>query len=137
MRSSPSYKLIKGRKGQFFILTTVAIVTILFFIGRWLGPLTQIDTSSIVMSEELFTFDNIKEKASSAVKNSENCKELDYNLQEYKSFIESFAREKNYKITFTYVLTPCSEDLGAIVEFTLQIISTKIDAKGTFSATWP
>ncbi|MEK6909751.1 MAG: hypothetical protein AABW61_01595, partial [Candidatus Aenigmatarchaeota archaeon] len=69
-----------ARKGQFFVLTTVAIVTILFFVGRWVDPLTQVDTSTIVLSEELFTFDNIQEKTAAVVKNSENCEELEYNL---------------------------------------------------------
>ncbi len=126
------------RKGQFFVLTTVAVVTILFFVGRWTGPLTQVDTSEIVLSDELFTFDNIKEKTNTVIKNSENCNELNYNLQEYKNFIDNFAREKNYKITFAHVSTPCDPELGgAITEVTLKIVSDKVDAKGTFSISWP
>lgn len=124
------------RKGQFFILTAVAIVTILFFISRWVGPSTQVDTSSVVASEEFSAFDNIKEKSNTVVKNSENCDDLAYNIQEYKSFVENFARDKNYKIDFAYFIAPCSEELGVVVEFSLRIISARVDAKGTFGETW-
>ncbi len=134
-RSSSSYR--NAKKGQFFILTAVAIVTILFFIGRWIGPSAQVDTSSIAASEEFSTFDNIKEKASSVVKNSDSCDDLNYNLQEYKNFIDNFATEKNYKIIFDYTTTPCSESLGTVTEFTLRITSQKVDAQRDFSVAWP
>lgn len=137
MRSSSSSRK-NARKGQFFVLTTVAIVGILFFVGRWTGPLTQVDTSSVVLSEELFTFDNIREKATTVVENSENCSDLSFNIQEYKNFIDNFSKEKNYKISFTYTLSPSCEQLGAAVaEFTLRIISDKAEASGLFSVTWP
>lgn len=139
MRSSSSLSIMKKvKKGQFFVLSAVAIVTILFFVSRWIGPTTQIDTSTNALSEELFTFDNIKEKTTSVVKNSESCDDLNYNLQEYKNFIDNFAREKNYKIGFTYTITPCSEELGgAVAGFSLRIISDKVDARGTFDISWP
>lgn len=136
MRSSSSSRK-SAKKGQFFILTSVAVVTILFFVSRWIGPLTELDTSSIVLSEELFTFDNIKEKAGDVVKNSESCEELDYNIQEYKNFIENFAREKNYRITFDSSISPCSEVSSSVVEFTLRVFSSKVDARGNFFFTWP
>lgn len=135
-RSSSNFRSV--RKGQFFVLTTVAIVTVLFFVGRWIDPLTQADASDMAEMEELFTFDNIREKTSTVVKNSENCDDLDYNLQEYKKFIDDFARDKNYKISFAYSLTPsCEQFESAAVELALRIISEKIDAKGVFSVTWP
>ena len=124
-----------ARKGQFFVLTTVAIVTILFFVGRWVDPLTQVDTSTIVLSEELFTFDNIQEKTAAVVKNSENCEELEYNLQEYNNFIRDFARDKNYKITFEYSIPSCGA--SATVKMNLVIISEKVNAQKTFTVDWP
>lgn len=134
-RSSSSYKK-NDRKGQFFILTTVAVVTILFFVGRWIEPLAQVDTSSIVQMGEIFTFDNIKEKTSAVVKDSESCDDLDYNLEEYKNFIQNFAREKNYRIDFGYGISSCVDDTGAVIEATLRILSENVDAKGTFIETW-
>ncbi len=133
-RSSSSFRSV--RKGQFFLLSTVAIVTILFFVGRWVDPLAQSDTSGIAGMEELFTFDNIQEKTSSVVKNSDNCDDLNFNMQEYKSFIENFASEKNYKIKFAYLVPSCSEE-GATVAVSLRIQSERVDAQKDFSVVWP
>lgn len=138
MRNSSSSNLTaRTRKGQFFVLTTLAVVTILFFVGRWVSPSNQPDTSYIVKSDELSTFDNIKEKASVVVKSSEDCNTLNYNAQEYKKFVDNFAKEKNYRIDFAYSISPCSDELGTIVEFTLRIQSDRADAKGTFFVVWP
>lgn len=125
------------RKGQFYILTAVAVATILFFISRWIQPVILTDTSSVVLSEEAFTFDNIKEKAANAVSRSENCDDLHYNLQEYKNFVDELALEKNYKIELEYFVTPCTEETGAVVEFNLRITSINFDAKSTFFTFWP
>lgn len=130
MRSLPS-----SSKGQFFIVSAVSIVIILFFIGRWLEPSTVPDTSSIALTEELFTFDNVKEKATAVVKGSESCEELDYNLQEYKNFLNDFAREKNYQIGFVYSIEPCSS--SAIARVNLTLVSEKVNAKSNFSIQWP
>jgi len=134
-RSSSSYKK-NDRKGQFFILTTVAVVTTLFFVGRWIEPLAQVDTSSIVQMGEIFTFDNIREKTSAVIKDSESCDDLDYNLEEYKNFIQNFAREKNYRIDFGYDILSCVDYTGAVIEATLRILSENVDAKGAFTETW-
>lgn len=138
MRSSSSFNIIKKvRKGQFFILTSIAVVTVLFFISRWTGPSTQVDASSLVSSEELFTFDNIQQKTSSVVKNSYNCDDLNYNLEEYKNFLKDFSTEKNYKINFVYTIPSCSEGSGATVNFNLRVQSEKVDAQKDFSIVWP
>ncbi len=127
----------KDRKGQFFILTTVAIVTILFYLGRSLGPASQTDTSLTILLDEFSTFDNIQEKSVSLVKGSESCADLNYNLQEYKGFIENFAKEKNYQVALSYRTTPCDQELGAVAEFSLSIVSDKVDARGNYFVTWP
>lgn len=139
MRNSSSYSIMKGgRKGQFFILSAIAIATILFFVSRWLQPLEYIDTSSIVSQEEFFVFDNIREKSSAVVANSESCDDLAYNVQEYKSFVENSARSGSYVVAFDYRITPCSDELetGAVVEVFLKVASESADAKGTFSEVW-
>ena len=134
MLSSSSSKM-SVRKGQFFVLSTVAIVTILFFVGRWTGPLTQSDSSSIALSEELFTFDNIQQKSTDVIKGSKSCDDLEYNLQEYRGFVSDFARDKNYKITFDYSMPSCGP--AAAVQIDLVIISEKVNAQKTFTVNWP
>ena len=134
MRSLSSSKM-RVRKGQFFVLSTVAIVTILFFVGRWVGPLTQADSSSIVLSEELFNFDNIQQKSVDVIKGSKSCDELEYNLQEYMEFVSDFARDKNYKIAFDYSVPSCGPT--AAVQIDIVIISEKVNAQKTFTVSWP
>ena len=83
------------------------------------------------------TFDNIKEKSAVIVNGSKSCEDLQYNVQEYKNFVENFAKEKNYQISFTYSVSPCSEDMGAIVEFDLDINSNNFDANSNYFSSWP
>lgn len=126
------------RKGQFFILTAIAIVTVLFFIGRWMQPLAQADTSSIVSQEEFSTFDNIKGKVANVAKGSDNCDDLNYNLQDFKEFLKNFAAEKNYRISFNYKIQSCSGEFSTLsyaVTYDLIILSDAVDARGSFTIT--
>ena len=127
--------LKRNVKGQFFVLTAVAIVAILFFVGKWLDVSTQSDTSYIVLSQESFIFDNIFEKTTDVIKNSENCDNLNYNLQEYKSFISGIALEKNYKLRFDYNVPSCSDTIGATntISFNMRIQSETSDLSKDFS----
>ncbi len=127
----------RSNKGQFFIVSAATIVVILFFVGRWLEPSRVPDTSTVAMTDELFTFDNIREKAGVVVEGSESCDDLSYSLAEYRDFVLDFARDKNYRATFDYSLAPCSEELGTIVEFNLRVTTDKADAEGTFFLGWP
>ncbi len=124
-----------ARKGQFFIMTTLVIVTILFFIGRWSDSVTHIDTSNIVLSDEQFTFDNIYEKTTEVVKKSATCDDLTYNLQEYKDFISDFSKTKNYKIDFNYNIGTCTS--SALISFQMRVQSEQANAQKDFTMTWP
>ena len=127
--------MLKSWKGQFFVLSAVAVVTILFFISRWIEPLRATDTSSVVLSDEAYVFDNVKEKATNAVKGSENCDELGYNVQEYKNFVERYGLDKGYRITLDYSIPSCTTT--ANVNFHMKLHSDKIDAASDFTVTWP
>ena len=130
-----THNLLKSRKGQFFMLAAVAVVTVLFFVSRWIEPLRVTDTSSVVISDETYVFDNIKEKAASAVKGSENCDELDFNVQEYKNFVERYGLDRGYSIRLDYAIPSCGAT--ATVNFHLKLHSDKIDAASDFSVIWP
>jgi hypothetical protein len=94
------HSLLKSRKAQFFVLSAFAIVTVVFFISRWIEPYTIIDTSSVILAEEPFIFNNIAEKANETIYISKNPNELRFNIEEYKQFVEEYALRKNLKITF-------------------------------------
>ncbi len=49
------------KKGQFFILSTFAIVGAMYLIGSLIRSSSIIDTSQIVLMEYPFVFNNIKE----------------------------------------------------------------------------
>ncbi len=108
--------LLSSRKAQFFVLSAFVIVSILLLVSRWLEPVTIIDTSSIVLSQEPFIFNNIKEKANETMTISKSCGELKLNLEEYKNFVEEFASAKNIKLDFRYevvdtITEPCTDDV--------------------------
>lgn len=93
--------LSKSRKAQFFVLSAFAIVTTIFFLSQWIEPYTITDTSSIASMEEPFIFNNIVEKARISFVTSKDCDELFYNMDEYKNFVNSYARSKNLVLNFT------------------------------------
>lgn len=130
---------LRSRKAQFFILSAFAIVSIVYFMARWIEPLTIIDISQIALQEEAFVFNNIKEKAIYAVNGSKSCDDLRYNLEEYKLFVESYAVEKGYKLDFNYEISPCYEEpplFPVVVETRLRLKSKAIELKSNFSMKW-
>lgn len=123
-----THNLLKSRKAQFFVVSTVAIVSIFFILSKYMGPQTLVDTSSAVLNEP-FIFDNVVEKASKTVEISENCEELYYNLDEYKNFVESFYGKQNIKIDLNYTYT-CNG--GMKVNFDIQLTSPKVTMRKLF-----
>ena len=90
--------LKSSRKAQFFILSAFTIISILYFLSKWIAPTTIIDTSSIAAMDEPFIFNNIREKTFLVVNGSKNCDDLQYNLDEFRHYAENFVIEKNYII---------------------------------------
>jgi len=129
--------LQSSRKAQFFVLSAFAIVSILLLVSRWLEPVSIIDTSTVVLSEEGFVFNNINEKADTTVAISKNCEELKLNLEEYKNFIQEFSAAKNIKLKFEYDVVdtidqPCDSNvLKTNFNITLESPTTFIYANFT------
>ncbi len=132
--------LLSSRKAQFFVLSAVAIVTIIFFVSRWLEPYTIPDTSFVALSDESFVFDNIVEKFKETVKTSKTCEDLKYNLDEFKNFAERFASEKNYILDIHYTISPCADEpppMNAVVEAKIYLESSQARLYSEFSVTRP
>jgi hypothetical protein len=130
--------LFKSRKAQFFILSAVTIVSVLYFVSRWVEPFSIIDTSQSAMLEEPFLFNNIKEKAIETVNSSKSCRELRYNLEEFKNFVEGYTKTKNL-IVFSYQFpAPCIENppSPAVVEFNISLFSPKTKINDVFWLGW-
>jgi hypothetical protein len=81
-------------------------------ISNWIRPISILDTSSAVLMEEPFVFNNIKEKADETVQISKNCEELNFNLEEFKNFAVDFALRKNLNLILDYTITnPCNDNV--------------------------
>jgi len=128
-------------KGQFFLLTAFAILTALFVLSRYVQPFEIIDISRVILNDEVFIFNNIKEKAIEVVKISKSCEELEFNLEEYKIFAEKFASKHGKLLSFSYQFTsPCESngiDVPTTVNFNLTLISPSIQINSNFSVPWP
>lgn len=126
--------LLKSRKAQFFVLSAFAIVAVVFLISRWVEPYTIIDTSSVVLGEEEFIFNNIVEKLIYTVTSSVSCEELKFNLEEYKNFVKEYALSKGLKLDLKYKDFVC--DTSVNLEFNIVLQSTDKTLMKDFTITW-
>ncbi len=99
--------LLKSRRGQFFILSTFTIVSILYIVSRWVEPFTIVDTSSAALQDAPFIFNNIVEKLILTINSSKSCDDLTNNLDEYINFVNKFALEKSYVININCQILSC------------------------------
>lgn len=133
-------KIFSSKKAQFMIVTALTMISIFYLISRWLEPYSLLDTAEIVLIEEPFVFNNIKEKALDIVNSSESCTDLVNNLGEYKIFVEDYAFRK-LVVYFDYTLeTPCYEydpRFPVLVLFDIELRSDKIKIKDEFYGFWP
>lgn len=126
---------IRDRKGQFFILSAFVMVAIMFVVSSFIQPSGVFDTSSAVLLDEVYTFNNIKEKAVSVVKLSDGCADLDGNIDEYKQFIQTFVGQRNARLVFDYtVVQPCSNAVMA-TDFYIKLTSPRASIDARFRAT--
>src|SRR5438445_8087024 len=129
--------LKSSRKAEFFLLSVISIVAILFFIGNWIRAITIIDPSSSIINDEYFVFDNVIAKLNETVTFSKNCDDLKYNLEEFRLFLNELGFEKNYRIDANLSLPSCtpynSPFNNGILTGDLTISSTKVTLKGGFS----
>lgn len=128
--------LLSSRKAQFFVLSAFVIVSILLLVSTWLEPLSIPDTSTAVLAEERFVFNNIKEKAEDTVGVSKTCEELKFNLEEYRLFIQNFLTiTKNIKLNFKYdILQPCNDNV-LVTRFNISLESPNAFVFANFTST--
>lgn len=130
--------LISSRKAQFFVISAVTIVALIFLISQWIQPSTIIDTSSVVLREETFVFSNIKEKAVTVVTTAKTCDDLIFNLDEYENFAEQYAAGKGLRLNFEYEISACSlVPQSTTIDFNLNLKSFDSDITSSFSLKWP
>ena len=130
--------LLKSRKAQFYIVSVVGIVTILYAIGRSLTTSMIIDTSELALRNDHFIFNNIVEKTLVTLNASKSCEDLRFNLEEFKSIVErAFAPE--FRVDYNYTIISCSDATrSATVSFniTLYSINSEIGTAFTKNINW-
>ena len=95
------------RKGQFFIVTVVGLVSLFLVMSSLISPQSIKDTSEILTLEEPYFFQNVKEKLIETVQMSD-CVEIEKNLQTFVGFVSKVASEKGYKLYINYEVVECS-----------------------------
>ena len=130
--------LLKYRKAQFYIVSVVGIVTILYAMGKSLTSSVIIDTSEIAMRNDYFVFNNIVEKTLKTLNTSKSCEDLRFNLEEFKNIVtRTFA--PNFRVEYSYSIVSCSDSTrSATVSFniTLYSIDSQIGTNFTKSVNW-
>ncbi|TAL48366.1 hypothetical protein EPN87_00695 [archaeon] len=135
MRSSSGYK-----KAQFFILSALTIVALMYLMGRWINASTIPDTSSTAVNSAPFIFNDIIEKTLQTVKLSTDCLELTYNMQEYSTFVKDFAAKNGYDLRYDYTIAPpCSgaDKTSRTLVFNVTMSSSSMVVAKNFTSPWP
>jgi len=132
-RSLSNFK--RRSKAQFFILSAFIMITILFVVSQFIQPSGIFDTASAVLMDEVFVFNNIKEKSVSVVKLSESCGDLALNLEEYKEFAQNFVTRRNARLVYDYNIDQPCNDAVLSTRFYVVLISPRASADSTFTAT--
>lgn len=127
-------------KAQFFVLGAFSMVTFLFFLSQWLKPTLILDPSSIILRDEVFLFNNLKQKSLQVIEQAKTCRELRYNLQEYGNFIERVVAAKGKLLFYYELVTPCElpggEDIPALVKLNLTLSAPNLFLSSEFYETW-
>ena len=130
--------LLRSRKAQFYIISVVGIVTILYAMGKSLTSSMIIDTSEIAMRNDYFFFNNMVEKTLETLNASKSCEDLRFNLEEFKN-IATRAFAPNFRVEYNYRIISCNETLRtAMVSFdiTLYSVNSQIATSFTKSVNW-
>jgi hypothetical protein len=118
--------LSSSSKGQFYVLTAVVVVGFFLLLSRYIGPYSFIDSSRSVTDDEIFFFNNVKDKAEETVSLS-NSTTLLPNLQNFTAIAKSEAARKGYIFVIGYDI-----NLGD-VDFEMGLVTDKYLLNSTFS----
>lgn len=138
LRTRNLSKFSRNRKAQFFVLSAVAIVTVLVFVNRLIQPFSITDTSQTVLGNEVFVFNDIKEKAFVAVEGAQSCNDALFNMGEYQSFVQDFARGQGYLLSFSYTSSDCpSQNSPITFNVNQTLVSSNKLLQSIYKISWP
>jgi hypothetical protein len=130
--------LLKSRKAQFYIISVVGLITILYALGKGLTTSSIIDTSDLALRNEFFVFNNIVEKTLSTLIATKSCEDLRFNLEEFMTFAtREFAPA--FRIDYNYTINSCSDSsrsANVYFNITLYSINSQITTSFTRNVNW-
>ena len=125
--------LLKSRKAQFYIISVVGIITILYSIGKSLTSYSIIDTSEVPLRDDFFVFNNIVEKTIATLNASKDCEELKLYLEEFReAVIKAFTPK--FRINYEYKIISCTAT-STTVSFNITLYSIYSEIGTTFTRT--
>jgi len=127
------HSLLKSRKAQFYIISVVGIITILYATGRSLTESSIVDTSEVALTNDFFIFNNIVEKTLTTLSMVRSCEDLSFYLEEFKFFVIREYAPK-YKVEYSYAISSCNDNLkSATVSFNITLSSLKSQITTSFT----
>ena len=103
----------------------------MYTISSWILSTKILRASELILMDEFFIFDNIKEKSIKTVEIS-NCSELKWNLEEFKKFVSTFGKRNNMQIIFKYNIVTCTPT-SKVVNMELHLLSGNIYMNATYT----
>ena len=121
-----------SNKGQFYVLTSVVIVGFFFLLSKYVNPYSFIDSSKSITDDEIFFFNNVRDKAEKAVMVSGlDDSTLNRNLNNFGTLAKDTAGEKGYIFLVRHRIDPVR------VNFTMFLISDKYTLNSSFTINRP
>lgn len=115
------------RRGQFFIISAVIIVSILVSVAQYFSGYGAVDLTKPQENQELEYISTIKSSLYNMAKNSD-CARLDEDLKEAESFLTSSLAEQGIGLSVRHSIVSCSQ-----VSFQFNITSPNFFSKTEFN----
>lgn len=127
--------ILKSKKGQFFVLSSISLIIVLATLMRIFSPTSIVSSSDIIFRNEFFVFENIVGKSIKTVEISKDCEELKFNLEEFKKLI--LDTYENYYIFFYYKINSCDSRLANVTfEIILNSPNVRVETKFDKIKSW-
>ncbi|MEM5831582.1 MAG: hypothetical protein QXO40_05260 [Candidatus Aenigmatarchaeota archaeon] len=114
-------------KGQFFILTAVFIVFILYSLFLYLQQFSSMDVATYLYSDEIILMRNLFEKIHELNKSIETCAEFRYFSKDFLETVKNSYKNKLIKLDYSItMINPCNNI------FSIDVFSPKINLSLNF-----
>ncbi|MEM5811692.1 MAG: hypothetical protein QXJ14_04205 [Candidatus Aenigmatarchaeota archaeon] len=114
-------------KGQFFILTAVFIVFILYALFLYLQQFSSMDVAIYLYSDEIILMRNLFEKIYELNKSVETCAEFRYFSKDFLETVKNSYKDKLIRLDYNITMANYCNNT-----FSIDVASPKINLSSTF-----